>query len=273
MAVWSLDEASGTRANQSVTSCGANCNLAPTNNPTNDTVNFREGTASGNFARASARYLSCAIGSTCGPLNLNGNFTLVGWLRPASLPSSGNVLSWIDSETNASTGGYFANIDSARSNHYTCGICNLSGACNETDSGIAGAVGAWRHVACQYTASAHSLQTFVDGAASGPAMTSLTYVPESGGTIFTVSNISPHTWDGDIDEVGVHPGAVAASSICRISRCGIDGSLCRCDGTTPTQYKSCTTDADCGTTGKCNAGTCSGRALACALPACNTSQP
>lgn len=83
--------------------------------------------------------------------------------------------------------------------------------------------------------------------------------------------------NGNIDQCWLFNGlSLSLAGICRVQRCGPNGVNCRCDSTTPTNYKSCASNIDCGggicdlvsgspTNGKCAGtplGICAGGANA-----------
>jgi hypothetical protein len=119
----------------------------------------------------------------------------------------------------------------------------------------------------------------VNGAADGASASHA--IAASTAANFSLGVDSGATWNGQVDEAFFYGGALAGPSICRITSCGIDGGLCACDAATPSSYRACAVDADCGGTARCDttSGLCQGRRHAtpggggCTLPACNQPTP
>lgn len=126
---------------------------------------------------------------------------------------------------------------------------------------------------------------FLNGAASGAGSTQQS-CNANDVLDFTISGPGATVdMEGQLDEAFVITQTLAASEICRVCSCGIQGTACECDTGTPANYKACTVDADCqdfSAAGRCDttSGTCQGRNHAtdpgcggCTLPACNAAAP
>ena len=98
-----------------------------------------------------------------------------------------------------------------------------------------GAAKRWTHLVCRYDAANHTLAIFVGGALDMQVPTSNPI--QSGPGPFMIG--CDQSWCqllGNVDEVFFTRSALSTNDIKRIYACGIDGSRCRCNGTS---YLSC----------------------------------
>lgn len=261
----------GTGTKTAGTCAGTACDLVAVNGASFTDPVRQEGTSSLGESASAGGYAKCALATCTAIRDLAGDLTWGAWLQPTSFPHSTN--SWVDNESNSSQGGFYANVSSGA---LRCGVCDSSGSCADVGSGVIGfSAGTWTHAACRYVHSATAMTTVTNGTADG-GPTATRALAASTATNFTWGNdLSFYDWDGRIDEAFIYAGAMPVQSMCRITHCGVRGEKCLCDGTTPTNFKTCSSSTDCGSEGICTAGSCTGRNVACSLAgfACNQAHP
>lgn len=269
---WDMDEASGNRAQSGGSASG--CGLTEYNGVPGSTDKV-EGDRSSDHNKPDIEYFA----NTCTGLRMTSSESVVygGWMQPDTWSSVMNLYMWWGQN---STGRYsLAWLDNGR---IECAIANdPSTICNNGKSTVVSS-GDWKHVVCLYDNGNDDLDMYIDG--KFVQNTTCTTTMDTSTTTFTIGRQNTtYGWDGHTDEPGVSKVVLTASEICRWCSCGIDGWNCDCDDTTPANYKSCTTDADCRSgAAKCatTAGECRGNnegsdpgCGSCTLPACNASAP
>jgi hypothetical protein len=270
LALYFVEESSGTRVNSGG---GSSLDLTASGGVGNDTTNKMQGSASiaitgdGLYVQTTASALTSSM---------TPPFTYCAWYRLTDASNSREMIGGFTS----SVGGYTlwtTGAPTSRARLYTPPS-------QYTDKDIYASLptSEWHHGCATLNAANTALNTYSDGAIVGTALT--------GTTLFTAPSTwrigggqGDNYWRGQIDEVMVDTTEFSASAICKVARCGVDGKLCECDGTTPANYKSCSTNSDCRTradTGQiCDtgSGTCRGRftspTISCTPAACNASAP
>jgi len=210
--------------------------------------------------------------------------TALGWAYPdtGSMAGDGRMIEKRDTTT-----GYRITADnvSCTGNGFrwrfrvdgTSKTVSSGGICDVVDS-------TWQHVAMTLT-SAGVFCTYFDGSLfNAPCSTGATLTDNSHN--FQLSDSSDYL--GRMDEVGIADVAFTAAEICKVQRCGIDGTLCTCDSGTTTAYKTCSVDTDCrdlagggsdvscptcSSIALCEGGRCRGRASTCVLTTCDSAAP
>ncbi|HSS55492.1 MAG TPA: LamG domain-containing protein [Gaiellales bacterium] len=223
VAVWYLDEASGTRVNaQGNTAYDLSAIVGTAaNDPTNKVQGAASFLADNNskVRRAPAN----AIAAPSPP------FTVGCWARPTD-PSGTFDSAEVIGSHDFSVGGYVLDWTDA-TNRYGFLVCNGTG-CTTATSGVAtGADNAWRHVVGVF-ANATTIRAYVSGAPVGADTTvpGGGYVPNTDDW-FEIGGVSAGTsFTGQIDECFVDNAALSAAAVCRICSCGLDGALCTCSG-------------------------------------------
>lgn len=100
------------------------------------------------------------------------------------------------------------------------------------------------------------------------------------GSGFVIGGSTPGTSiNGNVDQCwGFDNIIMSTAGVCRIQRCGPTGVNCRCDSTTPTNYKSCASNLDCGggvcdlVSGSPTNGKCAGNPLGVCASGANANQ-
>src|SRR5262249_41629084 len=185
----------GTGAKTAGSCPGTTCDLTSVNGASfTDTIR-QEGATSLLESSTSGSYAKCTLSICTTIRDLASDLTWGAWLRPNSFPHAVN--SWVDNESDAIQGGFFANVTNRV---LRCGVCDAGG-CVEIGSGVARlSAGAWTHVVCSYVRATTMMTTFADGAADGGPTATRTLVASTG-TNFTWGNDSTtYNWDGRIDE-------------------------------------------------------------------------
>jgi len=231
VAIWSLNEASGTRANRTGTTCAADtsCDLTESAGDTvvNSTTNVREGTASASFVRADNEWLQCTD-ATCNELDTTGSMSWGFWLRPQSTGIQHNTMVSLDA---SATDGWYSLITTTNL-HQCFGSAVLvdSFSLNSTSTITANT---FMHGACTFDEPADTARNYFNA------------INEASDTAFTGNlddanqfdignwNLSNNGVDGQVDEAFVIFQALSAAEVCHICSCQIDGTRgqCRCDGT------------------------------------------
>lgn len=262
--VWYMEESSGNRANEK--SGGA----ALTDSGTTPTTTSSVMQGSRALDMDTTTRLACTDGTSgCGgtsALDFNGAMTIGAW---ASTDATGNLRRIIAKGTSTTT---------ANSTGYMLGRAtgNATAVCYWQGTGVEAAANSFPastyiHVACRRDST--NGRPYVNGWPQGTN----TAVTAGANTTsdFRIGSRADATgasqsWDGRIDEVFAIGTNASDAQICRIARCGVDGTYCLCDGSSATNYKSCITNADCqisssngtcdlGSTSNASYGTCAGR--------------
>lgn len=208
-AVWSLDEASGTRVNSG--SCGSACDLSTISGTPPGGTNRMEGSRAIEFNAGTLESVSCTdanCGSALGPASsggLGGDVTYGCWMK----------IGWFDQNlmTRRSANGFIFDYTVNDGGGAYCKIDSTSTAL------VTGIWADYHHVVCRFDDTNNDLDMFHDAAVvASAAPTSITAVS----TTFQLRGITLSR----LDECFVHRGALTDKDICRICSCGIDGSLC-----------------------------------------------
>jgi hypothetical protein len=113
--------------------------------------------------------------------------------------------------------------------------------------------GNWIHLVCRYNAAANELSIFVAGAPRARKVDTTHTVKSGPGPVLLGCNEPGYcAFQGNMDEVFWTTSALSDAAINRIYACGIDGSRCRCNGTT---YSACgfASNTSCGNLPACTA--------------------
>jgi hypothetical protein len=275
-----MDEASNATRAKTYGSCGTTtCDLTNTGTVVLDTTNVKEPTGSADLDPASDEWLACADGSCGGASKLDfpGSFTFCAWLRPDSVTGSYYI-----GKSSLGTNGYFLQRSSAGLQFWV----NDGATYAHADAATVFNIDVWVHACGQYTTgSPGAIQLYTDGLSNGPPVAQN---PAADTTAdFRISNVGGigagssggALWGGNIDELTLWGIALPADLICYQAHCGLDGTLCMGDATTPANYRACSVDADCRVSGNTTAlcdtttGTCRGRTLTCTPSACSVAVP
>lgn len=241
LAVYRMEEASGTRdnaegdANNDLTNAG----------PNNDTSLKQEGSASVNFDGTTA--LSCA-GGTCSELmgGLSGDHTSGCWAYDSATVDF--PILWGNYDfTNGEYTDFLVGSRNVRYHVFASGVSTEA----TITSGLAATT--WTHVASRYTASGTALKVYAKSGASSNLTATATgsyAVPTAPGRGWFYSPLGGRVI-GKLDECFAIGSALVDASICRICSCQIDGTLCTRSGTSfvstgrnATMCGSCTLPAD-----------------------------
>lgn len=263
--VWLMEESSGSRANQ--TTGGASLSDVGTTPTTTTVADVMQGTRAIDPTGSTTEYLYCADATSgCGTTldHASGTNAFGAWVATDSTGNLRRIIEKGTSTTTAVSDGYMLGRATGNANIQ----CNwdatvISGANNSIPSGTN------VHVACRRDST--NGQAFLNGWPSGSAAAAS--APGNNANPFRVASRSSATsanqaWDGRIDEVFYIATSPSDAQMCRIARCGYDGTYCACDGSTA--YKSCVSNTDCqvhsvngtcdlGSTSNASYGTCAGR--------------
>jgi hypothetical protein len=258
--------------NAGATSCGGtgtNCDLTNVSDATADTTNFKQGVQSVAMTVAGLGRQYCNY-ATCTALTRS---TATSWFAWARATSDVDMIVLTKGNFDAGTGNYpdqYALRREASNDRPLCRVGDgvSSGVADGTSPGGAwNADSAWHHITCIWTGTV--VKTCIDGAActAGTAVTSMVDAQHFKFVIGGGDSVGGGL-NGNADELGIYPGAITQAADCFINKCGVDSTLCMCNGTA---YLSCTTNADCrgggNTTALCGTDNkCSGRANTCTLP-------
>jgi hypothetical protein len=231
-------------------SVGADGDLTWGNTPTQSSDNM-EGTYSTNFDNGDGDNLSCNSSTTCEEFDTvtADSLTMGCWVNVDAKATQRFILRGASPNHYILTNG--PTPDDAR-----CIIGDGTDAVTaDSDDDVLETGDGFVHVVCQYDNAANSIQMYIDGAANGSAATQES-LSNSSGSDFTISTGSASTdIAGRVDECFIIHDVLTAAEICRICSCGIDGTLCTCNGTAYTDDGRRTTDC-----GSCDAGDCNAAA-------------
>lgn len=262
-------------------------NLTATGSPDfAETTNIKQGTNSVDFdGTAGQKYLTCT-NANCPKLNITtSSISFGGYFNLTTLGSGSPTLisRWSANKGYKLTGTWIS------SSTYKP-LCTIDGA--STVNSPASAISGFHHIDCVYNGSTITL--YVDGVVYG-ATGSKAGVITTNTNSFTINTSgATNGWVGQADEVYVTTKPLSVAGVNRVISTGIDGTLQACEPYTPSGYKACdsNTDCGCGSTTPCcdtgatakddtyctegsSAGCCMGRnssssyANGNALPACN----
>lgn len=221
-AVWLLEEASGTRANETSTICGSSCDFSDNNTVTQDTTHYIEGSAGASVLGTNNEYLSATSFDT---LPGTGDFSVGMWFYNSGSDDIGNILTFLDAQAD---GIYIQN----HSGNNQIG-CYLDGASTLTSPDCDGE---WCHVACTYANDADDeVNLYIDGAAASSPGTLTSRNSYQGNNNRSVPDYrSAFDIDATFDEVwSIADTELTGAQIARIAACGVDGTSgpCTCSGT------------------------------------------
>ena len=267
---WSLDEASDgtnpvTRLKSAGSCPGADCDLTDQQNTLggyapSDAVNKQEGLRSAVFQNRQT--MDCVLASCNEIIPAGGESVTAGcWARhtattygPVAAAYSGGAI-----------GGWYLDSDQSAASHDSIAFgVGASGATTLEAKSAAGAlpIDAWRHVVGRFDNPANDARVFINGAASGTSAAATDFNASTRPSEFQLgASFDTYKWDGNLDECFVIKTPLSDAEICRICSCGVDGSLCFCEGTTyatPDSFGKGRNTTECG---------------GCTLPACNAGPP
>lgn len=167
--------------------------------------------------------------TTTDGLEISGDMTIAGWIKPASVPGAPSldftIAGKVDADQNANTRSYNFQYATQYPNVGTGTILwmRISDGVNQLKDGIYVnlGVGSWRHVAVVYTASKGQCEFFVDGASIGVKTGFPTSIGASPTTPFCIgatwASRSPFStteyMNGELDDIYVWSRALSASEI------------------------------------------------------------
>jgi hypothetical protein len=243
--------------------------------PTSDMTNFIEGYSvkmPGNLQTTTYFQSSTGAGlPSVFKTDANNSWTTGGWFRITN-SSDQQWLIHTEGPTSFEQGGFYFYVDqnpgklSNRTAYAYCraGVKESTGNYKEVatdntsgigDLGFDSVVGnSWVHLTCRYNAATNELSILVGGVAKASNI-DVTHQVASGPGPFMIG--CNETWGcsltGNVDEVFFATSALSDVDVHRIYACGIDGSRCRCNGSS---YASCglLQSAGCPMLPGCNAG-------------------
>lgn len=270
VAVYRIENSSDLGENESLTSCGSDCDLTGTNvsSSTSDPI---EGLRYLDPDSAAADVsMSCdADGSGCTALDINtGNLTWGGWVNYrgdnvhiGGVNNNMVVIGQYDlnSEGTSDDTGYAMTTAAFGAPAVSCfvddtqlQITNVTGTSTTTDPGF----NAWYHFVCRYTADSElelikndTVEATTTSGLSMSAADSDFFAPSTYGV-----NTGGLNWEAD--ELFVYAGLLTDKDICRICSCGINGEGCSCSASSNTSYVS--TGVNSSNCGSCTLPDCNG---------------
>jgi hypothetical protein len=261
VACWEMEEASNAnRTNNNcntgtmsggTTICGFStcaCDLSAANTVAKDTTNKVVGSASALFTGSND--LTSPFANSGTQFNLATTASWGAFLYPTA-DISGIAVRFAG---NSSSLAYEINRDISGGGSAVCSVVDGG---NVTHTAIAAGalpLNQWHQITCVFDDTANTLTVYADGNSVTPATTSNSMRSVSG----TGLEIGVNSWVGNIDESFVYSGALQATDVCRISSCGLNGTLCSCYGSDQTVY------IDPGR---------NSQSLGCAMPVCNKINP
>lgn len=265
IAVWNLDEASGTRA-ASGGSCaaGSDCDLTDVDTVGSDATEKIEGARSALFTGGGTESLECAD-ATCDELDftssggLGGDYTILEWARCNSTSSDINlvengVLSGLSTPNGP---GYLIQRISTSNRHqaYTNDGSTTLSTGSPPDSMP---VDTWTHLGVRFNDTSNLYEALLNGTTSGAPISVTTAVPGTADFKLFVGGSVPPGVSCRVDELAIDNAALTNAQICRICSCRIAGTACKCGGDGTVYAVSGDNATRCGS---------------CTLPACNAAAP
>jgi len=251
VAVWLLEESSGTRLNESATTCGSDCNFGTLlGSPSQDATNYVEGSASVVGNRADGADQVLCTESVCNELKLYSPVSWGGWYRQQQ---NGNNTNAFQAKAYSSPyRGYSLSHFrwGSPNHHYECTVEGIT-----TTMSTGSALNTWEHRVCTYQDDADDeLNAYRNAVLNATPSTGA--VTAGGGSYDPIGIGGGWGLGGGADEQFVISVELSAEQICRIVSCQIDGSLCTCSGASYTDDGRHTT-----------------MSLSCTLPACDSAAP
>lgn len=207
-------------------SCGSDCNLTNESSGVTTSATHEQGTNSDQFSGSVNLYCNMGTTPNCGAMNLPvANFTVMSWAYNTTSADATIMEAW---DQIAGNTGYRL----SRQNSFTHVVFQLgNGASTVTLNGATNGfpTSTWVHAAATYVSATHTGQVYTDGVPA-TADTAGTYAQPGTGSFhrFTVGGTTGVQITGFVDATAVWSGALTTDSICRITNCDIDGSLCTC---------------------------------------------
>lgn len=240
VAVWLVDEASGTRTNAQGTTAR---NLAEVGGSTgNNTVQFREGTAAAELTATPTLETAALLGRP---------YTCTMWVRPTTLPAVQDTI-FQNRDTSGTLGDGFA-VDYNSVNKFV--LREMSGASQGAlNLPTSSALNVWAHVGVWHDSGANCA-LYVNGVIVSGPVGCFSFILTGGVTRLggnaTVGAANTNL-RGEVDEIACWSQALSATSLCRICSCGVRGEQCACSGASFTNTgrnasgcSACTLPADC----------------------------
>lgn len=233
--VWYMEESSGNRANQK---SGGSALTDSGTTPTTTTDVMQGSRALDMDTTTRLACTDAACGGTTG-LDFNGPMTIGAWVSTDLTGNLRRIIAKGTSTTTANSTGYML----GRATGNATVVCYWQGTGVEAAANSFPA-STYIHAACRRDSA--NGRPYVNGFPQG-TNTAVTAGANTTGD-FRIGSRSDATtaaqsWDGRIDEAFAIGTNASDAQICRIARCGMDGTYCACDGST--NYKTCITDADC----------------------------
>jgi len=219
VAVWDMEEASGTRANAATASGGTDCDLVTINGtPVQDTSDFIEGSASVELQVSGPDGMEAAAATCDEVAGITGSMTVFTFARIAS-DTSGVVF-------NTRGGNDGMVLQRTGSSDYA--ICKVGDGSDRVT--CVGATNGWEEVgvdpAFQFAAcvaeggATDEIRVYMNGAASGSPCTQQDIAAGTDPVQIGRSSSGTTDWDGEIDMMGVYDGVLSEAELCYLCSSG-----------------------------------------------------
>ena len=211
---WKLDEASGNRADAQ----GSNT-LTDTNTVLSATGIINLG---GDFESATSEYLTIADNAS---LSITGDLSFSTWVKFESLPASGGNMTftgkWQETNNNSWIFGLYNNAGTLVWRQNMQNSADVSSAKNLNTSTLSTAT--WYHIVFVYTASAGTVQVYLNGVSEGTSTGHVTNIKDSTASFELGTNIpglGGSYLDGSMDEFGLWSKALTSTEVTELYNAG-----------------------------------------------------
>jgi hypothetical protein len=251
VACWDMEEASGTRSAIGG-SCSplSDCNLTDPSSVGNNTTDFIEGSAAGEFVTASADRIACAVATCTDITGITSNYSHFAFARHET-DETGDL--GIIGAENGTTGGVITYWDDSANTIATDSADGTDQvACGGSDTW---AVDTWAYVGASVTGGAtDEIQNYFNGETDGSPCPQEDLAASGDNFKISSGNVGYDEFDGQIDLSCVFNQSLSAAEHCYLCSCGIlgnefgqctySGSSFVATGQNVSQCGSCTLPAD-----------------------------
>lgn len=265
VAVWQFEESSSPAQSASGTTCGTTgCPFTWVSTIAQDTTNYNEGSSAIQNTSGTSDSVYCdsrtANGNQCNSLEIAGDVSYGCWTYKAA---SGGQPYWMRIAASNGTYGYSLYQDNGAQEYIRCRVGASGGSTIEEGNDNISSLTTWRHLSCVYDEDTDggsgddAIRPYINATADcgGACATQADMVTDvTNGEWYMAYDLAGQTYQGTSDECFVYDGALSDESLCYIASCGIDGSLCTCNGATytddgrhTTMSLSCTLPSNCST--------------------------
>lgn len=214
--LWLMEEVSGTRVDES-----PNGNDLTDNNTVGSSTDSQEGSRSADFEDGNSEYLSITDGTQTG-LDITGDLSIVGWIKPESLVNSVSYVPFSKYLTSGNQRSYRLGIlYFGAGRHRLEGLLSSNGSlATSINSNTDLSTGAWQHVAMVYDGT--DIRVYLNGSLDcTPVSYSSGIFNGSADLILGASGGPGLYYDGLMDEVAIFDRALSAAEVASVYNNGI----------------------------------------------------